>query len=312
MERSSNPDLLKATSWRHVRPLAGDASQRRYSRVTIGHDRTAVLVEYPPSIRSELHRDLEVFGWCRMRGIRVPGVEAHDLDRGLALLEDFGDTDAEAAIENAPASQRETLLRRMLRPLEILGGIPTDELPGWNPPLDEARMRWELAGFELWFVRHHRSKPPSSVLGGWLDGLAHAVGNHPRRICHRDFHLNNLMVSADGTVGIIDIQDILIGPDTYDAVSLLFERSAERLLTSAEQDELITAWAENTGARPGWRTRSDAVRLQRGLKVLGTFARFVVSGRCEYAPWMEELSAGLAPRLEAAGAPPAITSFLLD
>jgi hypothetical protein len=138
------------------------------------------------------------------------------------------------------------------------------------------------------------------------------VGNHPLRVCHRDYHFNNLLVSDDGSIGVIDIQDILVGPDTYDVVSLLFERSAARLLTPDEQRDGLAAWAEATGASAGWQTRVDAVRLQRGIKVLGTFARLIVAGRREYEPWFKELSANLTPRLEAAGAPPETTTILLD
>lgn len=312
MDHASNPGLLQPSFWRRVVPLTGDASQRRYARCLGDGGRSAILVTYPPPVRVELARDLAVFAWCRDRGIRVPDLFAHDLGAGLALLEDLGDTDAERAIEDAAASQRSLLLHGLIQPLEVLAETDIEELPPWNPPLDQARMRWELAGFELWYLRHYRQLSPSPALGRWLDGLALDVGDHPRRVCHRDYHFNNLMVPADGSVRIIDIQDILIGPDTYDAISLLFERSAERLLTSAEQNELLTAWAENTRARPGWRTRSDAVRLQRGLKVLGSFARFVIAGRREYEPWLEALSARLAPPLEAAGAPPETTAILLD
>ena len=312
MDHQSRIDLLQPSAWRRVAPLAGDASQRRYSRCLGADGRTAILVRYPGLSSSELGRDLEVLDWCRSRGIVVPDILAHDLEAGLALLEDLGDVDAEHALEDASPSDRPHLLQRLLRPLEVLAEIDLEELPAWNSPLDEERMRWELAGFELWFLRHLRGVAPSPALGRWLDGLALAVGGHPRRICHRDYHFNNLMVASDGSVGIIDIQDILIGPDTYDAVSLLFERSAERLLTSAEQGGLLAAWADRTGARPGWRPRSDAVRLQRGLKVLGSFARFVIAGRREYAPWLKELSLRMAPRLEAAGAPPEITAILVD
>jgi len=267
---------------------------------------------YPPSIRAELQRDLQVLDWCRRRKIRVPATEGYDLDRGLALVEDLGDCDAEAALESASATLRGDLLRRMLQPLEVLAGIDPETLPAWNPPLDRARLRWELAGFELWFVRHLRSRPPAAPVGRWLDGLADEVARHPRRICHRDYHLNNLLVPDDGPVAVIDVQDILVGPDTYDAVSLAFERAAACVLSDPERRRLLADWAQATTAAPGWDRRAESVRLQRGLKVLGTFARFVLSGRHEYAPWLEDLTARLAPPLTAAGAPPEMVAFLLD
>lgn len=204
------------------------------------------------------------------------------------------------------------MVMRLTEPIVRLGGIPPSVLPSWNPPLDDVRLRWELAGFELWFLQYRKNVAPADVISRWLDDLAADISHHPRRICHRDYHLNNLIVSARGDVGVIDIQDILVGPDTYDAVSLVYERSATRLLSAAEQQAVLEKWALRTGARPGWRQRAELVRIQRGLKVLGTFARFVVAGDRRYEPWLGELSATLAELLAGAAAPPETVAFLLD
>jgi hypothetical protein len=71
-------------------------------------------------------------------------------------------------------------------------------------------------------------------------------------------------------------------------------------------------WARVTSAEPGWRVRSRQVRLQRALKVLGSFARFEAAGKNGYVPWMLALSRGIVPELSAAGAPPALIDLLLD
>ena len=71
------------------------------------------------------------------------------------------------------------------------------------------------------------------------DELAAAVAAHPRRVCHRDFHLNNLYLLDGPRVGLIDIQDILVGPDTYDVVSLTCERAARRLLSRRQRQDLL-------------------------------------------------------------------------
>ncbi|MEX1309683.1 MAG: phosphotransferase [Candidatus Sulfomarinibacteraceae bacterium] len=311
MASSAASALFSPSRWDRIDALAGDASVRRYSRLSRA-GRTAILVEYPESVRDRLARDLDVLSWCRDRGIRVPDVVAVDLSGGRAILEDLGTDDAETALGRMSPAERSAFVERALRPLERLAELPPDGLPAWNPPLDEARMRWELAGFELWFIRHHRSRCPSAELSRWLDDVASQVGRHPTRVCHRDYHLNNLLVSAGGDVGVIDIQDILVGPDTYDAVSLVYERSAVRLLSVAEQQAVLEKWALRTGARPGWRRRAELVRIQRGLKVLGTFARFVIAGDRRYEPWLGELSATLAELLAGAAAPPETVAFLLD
>ena len=303
---------LRLSDWCRTDALTGDASPRRYSRLWKADGRTAVLVEYPASIRLLLPRDLEVFSWCRQRGLRVPGLLAVDLSTGRALLEDLGTVDGELTLEATPHDRRQEFMERMLGPLELLAGCEPAELPPWNPPLGRVRLRWELAGFELWFIRHYRSTPPSPFLARWLDELADEVGSHPLRVCHRDYHLNNLLIQPDSEIGVIDIQDILVGPDTYDAVSLIAERAATRLLSTNEQHDVLATWADRTQAEPGWLERAASVRIQRGLKVLGTFARFTMSGRTEYRQWLTELSAALVAPVTAAGGPPDVTAFLVD
>lgn len=301
---------LKLADWSRTEALTGDASPRRYSRLWAPDGRTAILVEYPSAIRSRLSVDLDVLNWCRRRGLRVPKTVACDLAQGRAVLTDLGRIDAEAALEAMAIDDRRNLVKAMLQPLEVLAGCPIDELPLWNPPLARDRLRWELAGFELWFVRHYRSQTPSAGLGRWLDALAEEVGSHPRRVCHRDYHLNNLLIDEESTIGVIDIQDILVGPDTYDAVSLVAERAATRLLSMTQRSHVLSRWAQRTRAEPGWRDRAAAVRIQRGLKVLGTFARFTTAGRTEYHRWMIDLARDLIDPLEDRGAEDEILALL--
>jgi hypothetical protein len=242
----------------------------------------------------------------------VPALIDHDLDKGWVVFEDFGSHDAESSLDNTPPEERAALARRFLEPLVTLAGLEPSDLPSWNPPLDRMRLRWELAGFELWFVRHHLQFTPTPAIGHWLDDLAAAIDTHPRRVCHRDYHLNNLFVLADGSVGLIDYQDVLVGPDTYDAVSLLGERALPRLLEEEERAEVQEAWAENTDVRPAWRERWHLVRVQRALKVLGTFSRLVTSGAEPYGPWMNALAHETGPELAALGAPSELVDLLLD
>ena len=307
-----DPGLLEPSSWMRTEALPGDASQRRYTRLFLVDGTTAILVEYPEDLHCRFGPDLEVLRWCGRIGLPVPAVLARDAASGKAMIEDLGPRDAEAVLANTAVSEREGLLLRLIQPLGALAATDVETLPPGNPPLDGSRMRWELAGFELWYLCHHRGRPPSPAAATWLDELARSIGHHPVRICHRDYHLNNILISDTGSVGIIDIQDILIGPDTYDVVSLLFERSATKLLPAATRRSLLAEWAQRTTAADGWAERARAVRLQRGLKVLGTFARFVAAGRSGYLPWLEELAEELAPVVDDAGAPAELTALLLD
>ena len=289
--------------WIREEGLRGDASARSYARLWDIHGDTAVLVRYPRVDRRRLARDLEVRDWCSGHGLRVPAVIDHNIEGGWAVLEDFGETDIEQDITAAAVEERCELGMRTIAPLVTLATLAPEKLPQWNAPLDRLRLRWELSGFELWYLRHQCAVNPSPGVGEWLDRLALAIDGHPRRVCHRDYHLNNLFFVDAGEVGLIDFQDLLVGPDTYDAVSLLGERAMPLVLSEEERYLVSRAWAESTGAAAGWADRWRLVRIQRGLKVLGTFARLAATGAQSYDLWMEALARDLSPVLSAVDAP---------
>ncbi len=298
--------------WNREVPLAGDASYRRYFRVEPADGGTAVLVRYPPDRLDAFTRDLEVRAWLAERGLRVPGLLWTDPRRGEALLEDFGDRDAEAGLAGlAPARRLERALR-LVEPLEILAGLDPSALPPWNEPLHRERLLGELLGFARWFAAGFAGRGLSPGSRAWLGELAGRVAGHPPRVCHRDYHLNNIHFLPGGVVGVIDFQDILVGPDTYDAVSLLRDRAAPDLLGEEDREAWLRDWAGRTGAAPGWEARVVEVEVQRGLKVLGTFARLCSSGARRYLRWMGPLAARLAPLAEELGAPGELVRLLLD
>ena len=276
------------------------------------HGSSAILVRYPSDVALQIERDLETRWWCELHGLRVPALVDHPPGSDWAVLEDFGSDDADIALKSAADEDRLPMVMRLTEPIVRLGGIPPSVLPSWNPPLDDVRLRWELAGFELWFLQYRKNVAPADVISRWLDDLAADISHHPRRICHRDYHLNNLFLLESGEVGVIDFQDILVGPDTYDVVSLLYERSLPDLLETTDRKRIIEHWAHATSAADGWFDRAHKVRLQRAFKVLGSFARFEASGAKSYVPWMNALAREIAPELEAAGAPNDLTDLLLD
>jgi aminoglycoside/choline kinase family phosphotransferase len=298
--------------WIAADHLIGDASTRRYARLVDRRGHTAILVRYPGEAVARFERDLAARSWCEAHGLRVPALLEHRPGSDWAVVEDFGPIDAEQTLRSVHPTERRTLTMRLSEPIVRLGGIAHSELPSWNPPLDAPRLRWELAGFELWFLRHRNRVRPDRRVSDWLDGLAAEIGRHPRRICHRDFHLNNIMFLDSGEVGVIDFQDILVGPDTYDIVSMLFERSMPDLVDAAARADVMEHWARESAAEEGWSHRAGRVRLQRALKVLGTFARLEAAGAAGYVKWLRALAHEVGPELEAAGAPPDVTDLLLD
>jgi len=309
---SRPPDLDDGERYVRCEPVASDASSRRYSRLWKRSGDTVILARYSLEDRSLLTRDLEVLRWLSDHGLRVPAILGCDVEVGWATLEDFGPQDSEAVLRGATPDRRRELAELACEPLKTLADLDPGRLPRWNPPLDSRRLRWELAGFELWFVRHLRRAAPRARGAAWLDALATEIGSHPRRVCHRDYHLNNLFLLPSGEVGLIDVQDVLVGPDTYDAVSLMEERAMPGLLDDNDRQRVRDAWAATTGSRHGWQERWLRVRAQRGLKVLGTFARLVVAGCDRYRPWLAAAATDLAHRAAELDMPGEMVDLLVD
>jgi len=294
------------------RPLAGDASSRRYSRLVAPGGSTAILVRYRQESLKELPRDMAVLDWCEARGLRVPHRYGLSKAAGTCCFEDWGDRDAGAVLAGTDPLGREELAFRLVDPLIILAGLQPEDLPPWNPPLDRDRLRRELEGCERWFLGKLLGLAPDPAVRRWFDELAEHVGRHPLRICHRDYHLNNLFFLPDGSVGVLDIQDVLVGPDTYDAVSLLGDRAFPELFGAGFRREWLGRWARETAALPGWERRAAEAEVQRGFKVLGTFAWLSVERSLDYARWLPSLARRMADSGQALGAPESLLARLLD
>jgi len=298
-------------TWICSKALHGDASDRRYERVWDRHGHSAVRVLYPAGDRRRFARDLEIRSWLASR-LRVPDLLEEDLDACTAVFEDLGDEDAEVVLRQGSVADCPTVAAAWIGPLRALAAMDPEQLPAWNRPLDENRLRWELAGFELWFLSHLRDSRGEHEIQKWLDELATSVASHPTRVCHRDYHLNNLFHLRDGSAVVIDYQDVLVGPDTYDAASLTGERAFPDVFDRDATERWLAEWAALTNASPGWRDRVTQAQTQRGLKVLGTFARLVAGGRREYASWMPGLARTLAERAPSVDMPPLLRDHLLD
>ncbi|MEN8164214.1 MAG: phosphotransferase [Acidobacteriota bacterium] len=306
------PDQIgphKISDWE---PIAGDASSRRYWRVTIEGGVTAVLCRYPDQWRSIVKRDLEVLVWLRERGISVPSILVGRADSVWVLLEDLGPVDGEQALRETPPASRAARAVGLTHPLFALAALPVENLPDWNPALEQAFLRWELAGFELWCLGATGQQRPARALQSWLDHLAASISDHPQGVCLRDFHINNILLRADSNVGVIDVQDIRRGPDTYDLASFLSDRAMPELLSPRQRRIVAQHWADEVGALPGWDRRLEATTLQRALKVLGTFTFLCAKGMHHYRRWIPTTATTAAELAKNLGAPAEAMSILLD
>ena len=250
-------------------PLAGDASFRRYFRVTDGA-RRAILMDAPPP-----HEDprpfIAVATWLSERGFGAPAIFAADAEAGLVLLEDFGDVRMREAADEAPASAS-PLYERAIDVLVALRGHPAAPVS----PYDHAAYQREAALFVDWYC-------PAVGLDvdrdGWATAwdavLSHGLTAQPITVL-RDYHAENLMLlgperTGVQTLGLLDFQDALAGHPAYDVVSLL--QDARRDVEPALEKAMLARYRHATGEGAAFLDAYHVLGAQRNAKIIGIFTR---------------------------------------
>lgn len=269
-----------------IAPVAGDASSRRYFRAAWA-DRSYVLVEAPPQTEKN-----EAFLALRQiladAGVRVPAVLGADLQHGYMLLEDLGDRLLLAELNAQSVDSHYQHAFEVLRSLLTVNVAAADRAaspaPAWPiPAYDEALLAEELGRFDQWYVAnmlgHTISADESDLLQRLYAVLIEHALAQPTVLVHRDFHSRNLMLTAEDELAVIDFQDAVAGPLTYDLVSLLrdcyIRWPAERVTAWALQylEGLPQALRSQVPSEATFLRWTDFMGLQRHIKVLGTFAR---------------------------------------
>jgi hypothetical protein len=262
-----------------IEPLAGDVGRRRYFRLTFAGAETALGVFYPPEEADSRRRWIAAHGSLSPR-VRVPRILADDGD-SRQIVEDLGVEDLASRLSSRPAERSDRLLHAVAAAAAI-AELPDPEI---NPPFDVVLFRRELdlareAVFDL-YLSAPLSDSERAAHDRFADALCREVLAHPRALCHRDYHGNNLF-PFDGEVAAIDFQDLRLGPDTYDVASLLWERTTLDWMTPELARAAVAELARRRKSDPSELARRlDRVLLQRAWKVCGTFARAVAQGRGE-------------------------------
>ena len=265
--------------------VSGDASFRRYFRASWqGH--SYIAVDAPPQ-----HENSSAFiRVCRMlraAGVRAPEIFASDLERGFLLLEDFGDSQLLPKLSrlqsNGESQRAGAIYQRALQTLLLIQRSPEKER---LDPYDRDQLRSEMQLFTDWFCKAflelELSDSEHAVIDQAMHFLAEAALSQPTVMVHRDFHSRNLMLldnSAVPALGVIDFQDAVNGPYSYDVVSLLRDcylrwepetvnRWALAYWQAARADGLLADVSEAQFLRD-----FDLMGLQRHLKVMGIFCR---------------------------------------
>jgi len=258
-------------------PASEDASFRRYLRLTLPGDETRILMDAPPG-KEPLGPFLDVAGRLAAIGVHVPEVMARNEDEGFLLLEDLGST---SYLDALTESSVERLYGDALGALAAMQSLAdTDGLPVY----DAERLRAEMALFPDWLLDRHLGLDPLAFRALFDDIEAALVASaleQPRVFVHRDYHSRNLMVLPSHNPGVLDFQDAVAGPVTYDLVSLLrdcyiawpearIRDWALGYLELAEQTGILREKAVDEATFLRW---FDWMGVQRHLKAAGIFAR---------------------------------------
>ncbi len=259
-----------------IAPASGDASFRRYFRVVHNGD-TYIVMDAPPS--HENCRPFVAIAWAfGDLSLHVPQILKQDLVRGFLLLSDLGSKQYLSEL-NAESAERlytdaiHTLIRLQAGSHQGIG----------LPPYDHALLLREMGLFRDWFIAQHLGLALDATQLQALEDafqlLALAALEQPRVWVHRDYHSRNLMVTSQNNPGVLDFQDAVVGPMTYDLVSLLrdcyikwppsqVEEWVKYYLANAKQQGLLGGIELKQFMR--W---FDLMGVQRHLKAIGIFAR---------------------------------------
>jgi len=260
-------------------PASADASFRRYFRVTLADQQTFIVMDAPPELE-DCRPFLKVAALFGDAGVHVPEVYAENLEHGFLLLSDLGNTTYLSVLDESTAPD---LYRHANA---ALVDIQRASRPGVLPGYDHALLTRELNLFPDWYVARHLGMVLDETQNATLRAvfekiLANNLAQAPVFV-HRDYHSRNLMVSGDDypeNPGVIDFQDAVYGPITYDLVSL-YRDAYISWEEKQELDFVIRYW--EMARQAGLPVQADFhdfyrdyewMGAQRQIKVLGIFAR---------------------------------------
>jgi aminoglycoside/choline kinase family phosphotransferase len=258
-----------------IEPASGDASFRRYFRIGVG-DKSYIAMDAPTD-KEDTKPFIHVANAFERIGLKVPHIHAKRLDQGFLLLEDLGS----ALYLDQLNSQ--TVDRLYSDAIEALITLQADGPRQGLPRYDSKLLMNEMELFRDWLLDAHLQLKLTQQERQMMDKLFHVLTDNalqqPQVCVHRDYHSRNLMVVEHNNPGVIDFQDAVIGPVTYDLVSLLKDCYIEWSLEQVEawasgyfklacQAGILTAEDEST-----FLTWFDLMGVQRHLKASGIFAR---------------------------------------
>jgi aminoglycoside/choline kinase family phosphotransferase len=265
-------NALKTTDYQ-LSSLAGDASFRSYHRVRV-QEKSYVVMDAPPPESPQEFVSIAIL--LKQAGLQVPEIMAEDLSTGFLLLSDFGDR---LYLNELNLETANGLYQAAFQALLKIQSIKTT-----LPDFDSALLQTQMDVFEEWYLQKNKSIQVIASLQATLQPIYECIYSvfemQPKVLVHRDYHSRNLMILPLDEPGILDFQDAIFGPITYDLVALLqdcyiswprlrveqwvesyrTQAIAHGLLDAKHTPETFLRWFDWTG-------------LQRHLKNLGVFSR---------------------------------------
>ncbi|QER39486.1 phosphotransferase [Acinetobacter suaedae] len=264
--------------------LAGDASFRRYARITL-QNKTYMLMDAPPE-KEDCAPFVNIDEFFDKNGVRVPHIVAKDLTLGLLLLEDFGDVVLSTLLNDQTVDDYYAQSFKQLIELQQIDG--QEYLPAYS----YEKLMTEMRLLTEWMLPSLNIQPTEQQLETIeqaFDFLAIEATQQPQVIVHRDFHSRNLMkIENEQELGVIDFQDAVIGADTYDLISITRDAyvqwNAERVYQWFEVFyNLLPASAKENRSFEQFKRDADLMAIQRHIKILGIFVRlFERDGKSGY------------------------------
>ncbi|KAF3981521.1 MAG: phosphotransferase [Methylococcales symbiont of Hymedesmia sp. n. MRB-2018] len=257
----------------HFEVASSDASFRRYFRVT--HQSGQHIVMDAPPEKENIEPFIRIAALFKQQGIHVPEIVHQDLAHGFLLLEDFG---CHCLLDMLTSNNALKLYKSTfdcLHQLQSRIDINSCQLPYYN----EALFAKELSIFYLWFLNKTLNLTIPDPIKSTLDQVLISSALEQPQVCvHRDFHCRNLMVLKQNSLGVIDFQDAVIGPVTYDLVSLL--RDCYIAWPTDQVEQWMTLYFQRltdsgliTTSLQTFTRWFDLMGLQRHLKAVGIFSR---------------------------------------
>jgi len=275
----SSLDLVETGS---RRPASSDASFRRYFRLDVAPalraklGDTLIAMDAPPE-RENVPAFIHVQGLLLDAGVTVPAIVARDVERGFLLLSDLGTTTYLSRLDadNAPFMYSDAV--------DTLIKFQLSSQPGVLPAFDRAFVLREMNLFPEWFINRHLGVTLTDAQQAQLDKVFETITStvlaQHQVFMHRDFHSRNLMFLDQGNPGVLDFQDAVYGPVTYDLGSLLRDAYIQW------DEEIVLDWVVRywqSAKQVGLPVNPDIdafyrdfefMALQRHLKILGIFCR---------------------------------------